>query len=373
MRVVHLILTGLELFNFRNYQRQQVEFSPDRNVVTGSNAQGKSNLLEAVYFLSHFKSNRATRMRDLVLEGEERASVRGVIMDGEVRLSVHVSFGRQGKCVEVNGQRAGSASRARGLLKCVMFSPEDLYMVKGDPGRRRDFMDETMEGLGPGAAKKVVEYRHVLKQRNAVLRSWEEHGTRLTAVLGPWNEALVKAGAPIVTERARMLSEMRKDVESAYRAVAGEEKKVSIEYVSSFEQGERAEGSVEEMMRKALEKSGRDEKRFRNTVIGPHRDDVEIRLGERETRFSASQGEQRTLSFCMRIAQRKYLETTTGKVPIMLLDDVLSELDSDRRAGVLEVAGAGSQAIVTTTEPPGALAGAAGKVFRVERGKVTVV
>jgi DNA replication and repair protein RecF len=192
-------------------------------------------------------------------------------------------------------------------------------------------------------------------------------------VLGPWNEALVKAGAPIVTERARMMSEMRKDVESAYQAVAGEEKKVSIEYASSFELGDREAGDVEKRMRKALEKSGRDEKRSRNTVIGPHRDDVEIRLAERETRFSASQGEQRTLSFCMRIAQRKYLETTTGKVPIMLLDDVLSELDSERRAGVLEVAGAGSQAIVTTTEPSGDLAGAAGKVFRVERGKVTVV
>ncbi len=368
-----MIITGLELKNFRNYSHLELEFSPDNNVVLGRNAQGKSNLLEAVYFLSHLRSNRAPRMRDLVLEGRERASVRGFIIDGETRLNIHVSFGRQGKSVEVNGQKEGAPSRVRGLLKCVMFAPDDLYIIKGDPARRREFLDETAEGLGPLAAKRVLQYKHVLRQRNAVLRSWEEHGAALASVIEPWNDALVKAGAAVVARRAGMLPVMESRVDEAYRLISGGESEVRVRYRGTFEAGSGDEGEIEEQMRRALEASGNEEKRARTTVVGPHRDDIEITLGGREARFSVSQGEQRTLAFCLRVAQGRYLEGETGKTPVTLLDDVLSELDIDRREKVLELSGKGSQAILTATDAPLDAGEAKGKVFMVQRGKVTVV
>ena len=365
-----MILERLELSNFRNYRHQEIEFSPEKNIITGRNAQGKSNLLEAFYFLSHLKSNRSPRMRDLVMDGEEKASVLGVIMDGEARVNVRVSFGRKGKSVEVNGQKVDSGSRARGLIKCVMFAPEDLLMIKGDPARRREFLDETMEGLGPIKAKQVLHYKHVLRQRNAVIRSWEEHGDRLGTALEPWDDALAKAGSVIALERTRVVRQMEREAAEAYAEITGEVRAVSIKYRGTFEVPDGSAEEVESEMRRAIRESAGEERRTRSTVVGPHRDDVEIRLGGLEARFSASQGEQRTIAFSMRLAQRRYLERETGKTPILLLDDVLSELDSARRTGVLRVAGAGSQAVITATEIPGDLVVSGTRVFMVEQGIV---
>lgn len=368
-----MIITGLELRNFRNYGHQEIQFSPERNVVTGRNAQGKSNLLEAVYFLSHLKSIRTPRMRDLVTEGQQKASVKGDIIDGELRLSVRVSFSEEGKKVEVNGQRAESAARVRGLVKCVLFSPEDLYLVKGEPSRRREFLDETVEGLGPAASSAFAQYRHVLRQRNAVLRSWEDHGGALGTVIEPWDEALVRAGARIVMLRTKMISEMQGYAADVYRQISGDSKELRLVYSCTFDPGAGGVEEAEQGMREALLRSSMEEKRARTTVIGPHRDDVEISVGGRAARFSASQGEQRSIAFCKRVAQRKYLESETGKEPIMLLDDVLSELDEGRRRRVLKLAGAGSQSVITTTELPEGPQTAGEKIFMVEKGEVRVV
>ncbi len=366
-----MILTGFELKNFRNYERLEIEFSPKENIIVGGNAQGKSNLLEGVYFLSRLKSNRSPRMRELVLEGQERASVRGVIIDGEARLNIEISLGSGGRNVEVNGQKVESAARARGLVKCVMFSPEDLYIVKGDPARRREFLDEIMEGLGPVAAQQILHYKHVLRQRNAALRLCELSGGGRCTHLEPWNDSLAKAGAVIVEARVRMVKEIGEKIEQAYYEVSGEERDIRVNYKCTFEPGGSV-SSVEERMREELETTASIEERARTTVIGPHRDEVEITLGGRDARFSASQGEQRTIAFCMRIIQKGYLENETGKLPILLLDDVLSELDRDRRRGVLEVAGSGSQALITTTELPEEKARDRVKVFRVKNGRVGV-
>ncbi len=368
-----MILTRLELLNFRNYKQQQVEFSPEKNIIVGRNAQGKTNLLEAFYFLSHLKSNRAPRMRELVTEGLEEASVRGLIMDGEFRLNMHVSFGRRGRSVDVNGQKLESAARAKGLVKCVMFSPDDLYVIKGDPARRREFLDETMEELGPVAAKTVLHYKHVLRQRNAVLRSWEEHGTSLNKVIEPWDDALARAGAEIVAERIDMVEKMARYAGGVYEEIAGESHGVAITYNGTFEPTGPQKAQIASSMREELDAARSKEKRTRTTVVGPHRDDVELRLDGREAKSSASQGEQRTLAFCLRVAQKRYLEDETGKVPITLLDDVLSELDRERRAGVLRVAGAGSQAIITTTDLLEDFEALGARVFRVERGTVESV
>jgi DNA replication and repair protein RecF len=366
-----LILKGFELKNFRNYRHLEIELSPKENILVGGNAQGKSNLLEGVYFLSHLKSNRAPRMREIVLEGEEKASARGIIIDGEARINIEATFGKAGRRVEVNGREVESAARARGMVKCVMFSPEDLYIVKGDPARRREFLDEIMEGLGPVAAQKIIHYRRVLRQRNAVIRSRGRSGARNPGEIEPWNETLARAGAVIVNERARIVQELSAELEGAYRKISGDEREVEVKYKCTFEP-EGPVSSIEEKMRKELESSGAIEERAGTTVIGPHRDEVEIKLGGRDARFTASQGEQRTIAFCMRVVQMGYLERETGKRPILLLDDVLSELDAFRRRGVLGIAGSGSQTLISTTELPEEKLSSAAKIFRVNNGSVSV-
>ncbi len=367
-----MIVRELELSNFRNYADQKVGFSPGGNLVIGGNGQGKTNLLEAVYFVSHLKSNRAPRMRELVLEGRQSASVRAVIIDGETRMNVRVTLGRSGRAVEVNGQRVEPATRFKGLVKCVMFSPDDLYLVKGDPAGRRAFLDETMEELGPVAAREIVHYRHVLRQRNAVLRKWEEKGTGLQELLEPWNESLARAGAPITLARKRMVEAIAPDAARSYGEIAGPRARLSIRYSPSFESEAEEAREEAEAMAAALREALLEDKRARVTLVGPHRDDLEITLDGRPARHSASQGEQRTVAFCLRVAQKAYIERETGKAPVLLLDDVMSELDAARRAGVLRLAGEGSQSIITTTEATGGGI-TAERLMVVEEGEVRVV
>jgi len=368
-----LIIESLELLNYRNYSGLNIEFTEGRNLFLGRNAQGKSNLLESIYFLSHQKSFRASRMRDLVCEGRESAYVKGVIIDEERRSSLRIGLSPGGRTAEVNGQSVGPPGKARGIFKCVMFSPEDLYLVKGDPSRRREFLDETMEGLGPVRAQEAADFRRALKQRNALLRDWEKYGRGLRDAIEPWNEALSKAGAAIVVERLKMLDAMRDSVSRSYEEVSGINMKVELGYRGTFEaRSERQEG-VAESMREELSLVEARERKARATLIGPHRDEVEIRLGGRDARVSASQGEQRTLSVCLRIAQKEYLERETGRVPVLLLDDVFSELDRERRKGVLRAARPPAQSLVTATEMPTGSEVGEGRVFVVEEGRVEVV
>jgi DNA replication and repair protein RecF len=368
-----LILSRLELLNFRNYSKQEIHFAAGRNLIVGRNAQGKSNLLEAAYFLSHLRSSRAPRLRDLVKDGETRSVVRGEVEDDSGRLRISADFGQQGRGVEVNGQRMESTARARGIMKCVLFSPDDLWIVKGDPGRRRELLDETMEELGPVPGSILQKYRHVLRQRNALLRRWEEHGKGAEQAIEPWTEALAQAGAAILVERLSMLEGMKASLNESYRAISGEEKELALLYKGAPVGPEADAREAAEALKQKLAEGRREEIRTRTTAAGPHRDDIEITLGGRGARFAASQGEQRTIAFCLRLAQKEYLNLRTGKMPVLLLDDVLSELDERRRGKVLELVGVESQAIITTTEMAGDEGRTGEKVFRVEDGRVEVV
>jgi DNA replication and repair protein RecF len=366
-----LIIDRLELFNFKNYESQDVRFSPEINLVTGMNAQGKTNLLESIYFLSHLRSNRAPRLREMIREGEENASVHGLIIDGDTKITIKISFGSSGKTVELNG-RAARATRAMGVLKCVMFEPGDLYLVKGEPSRRRDFLDETLEELGPGAARQVGVYRHVLRQRNALLKRWEGYGSVFRDSLEPWSQKLAEAGGEILVSRRRMVQSMQEMIVETYARIAGSGEEISFLYSETFPSSATTPEEATARMMGELERRAEEEKRARTTLVGPHRDDVEIMIKGREARHGASQGEQRTLAFAMRLAQRGYIAEETGKEPVLLLDDVLSELDEDRRRRVLEMIGGGGQAIITATEPPRGVDESASLLLEVERGSVRV-
>lgn len=363
-----MILHKLELFNFRNYRYQDIEFSPDRNLITGRNAQGKTNLLEAVYFLSYLKPKRAPRLRDLVLQGEQQCSVRGLLEDEGQKVTIKIALSPGGRDIELNGQKVDQMSRARGVLKCVLFAPDDLYLVKGEPSRRRDFMDESLEALGPQSAV-LGRYRHILRQRNALLKHWEQQGSGAEEALAPWTEGLIEEGAKIILARTDMVERMREQVSAAYEEIAGDGKQVDFSYAGSFE-AEGGESGVADAMREALRRAAREERRIRTTMVGPHRDEVSITLEGREARYNASQGEQRTLAYSMRVAQLRYIEAVTGKRPVLLLDDVLSELDEARRGKVLELAGRGNQAVITATEPPHASWESGAATFVVEAGRI---
>lgn len=367
-----MILEKLELRNYRNYRSQEVEFSPRKTLIVGRNAQGKSNLLESVYFLSYLRSRNASRMREVVLDGETSCSIKGFVSDSDERFSVKVALGPTGKEVELNGRKIEPSSRAEGVLKCILFSPEDLYIVRGEPYRRREYLDEMMVGIGADAASRVREYRHLLRQRNAVLKTWEEYGGGLEEAMEPWTVGLVGAGAEIVVERKRMVVSISGVIGRCYEEISGEDKSIDCIYECSFVTGGGDAGEVRSDMRMALESRIEEEKRARRTVVGPHRDELVVRLGGRTARYGTSQGEQRTLAYAMKVAEKKYIEERTGEVPLLLLDDVLSELDEGRRRNLLAYAAGQSQVMITATEVPRGFDDAEATILAVEGGRITV-
>ncbi|MBU1670467.1 MAG: DNA replication/repair protein RecF [Actinobacteria bacterium] len=367
-----MIVERVRLDNFRNYSHADVEFAPGNNLLTGTNAQGKSNLLEAVYLLAHLKSHRAGRMRDLVKNGEKESAVSGRFLDSGRSFTLKLAFGPTGRKVELNGQPQGSGGRSRGLVQCVMFSPDDPLLVKGEPSLRRDFLDETCEALGPVEAGLPADYARVLRQRNALLKGWEG-GARFEEAMGPWDEALVRAAVPLVRMRFEIAGETAVMAADAYTGIAGGEKRLELSYRSTFGGPGEDVREMELSMRQRIEERREEEKRAKTTLVGPHRDDVEIRLGGSDARLTASQGEQRSIAFCMRIAQREYLSSETDREPILLLDDVFSELDEMRRKRVLDLVARGSQAIITTTEDLRGLLGGEERIIEVSEGTAKVV
>ena len=365
-----MFVTDLELHNFRNYEHQEIRFSPEKNIIIGMNAQGKTNLLEAFYFLSHQKTTRSPRLRELLKEGEETASVRAEIIDGGERIKLEIRFSEKGRAVEVNGQRVERIARAKGILKCVMFSPDDLYMVKGEPEKRREFLDEIIEETSPILTQQLLEYRRILKQRNAALKTKgldRESHERLVDV---WNELFVKNGASLITARERITKKVSEEAATTYGEISGRDGDLEVWYEPSFEVCSFEKEEIERRMREELRSRREEEARRRRTLIGPHRDDIRILMDGRAARGYASQGEQRSIAFALRIAQRKFIEEKTGKTPVTLFDDVFSELDQERRAKVLEIAGKGSQAIITTTELFEDLEANGSRVMTVSNGEV---
>lgn len=311
----------------------------------GGNAQGKSNLIEAIYYLSHLKSKRSTVNSNLVMEGESTMVLMAEVFNGTQKVKIRVEVNPGGRNFEINGRKAENASIINSIVKTVLFYPEDLLIIKEGPSLRRDYLDETVEEVKPAYSETLSRYRHVVKQRNAILKDWERQGSRLKEVLNPWSESMIDLGSIIIEERMKVIEIIEKSIMKYYGFIAGVDEKINIEYQPTFS----LSGPLKENMRKAIEETCEEEKRLRMTVVGPHRDVVEIKIKGMNARVFASQGEQRTISLCMRLSQRDYIVEKTGKMPVLLLDDVLSELDSERRKRAVESAEAGGQIFVTTT------------------------
>lgn len=364
-----MVISRLELFNFRNYRHLDLEFCPGRNMVVGDNAQGKTNLLEAIYLVSRLKSPRTPRPSDLIYHQEPAASVKAMVVEDGRKVVVKVILGSGGRSIEVNGRKEEKIQRVAGLLLCVLFTPEDLYLVRGEPSRRRFFLDETIESTGRVWQGETSRYRHLLRQRNALLKRWEGYGSRLDESLEPWDQGLSETGARIVKARLRVTAGVMEAVTGLFDHVTGGGDELSLRYQCSFPV---REGELKESMLEKLRASREQEKRLRTTLVGPHRDEVEILIGKKEARYCASQGEQRAVACCLKFAQRKVIEGKTGRTPVLLLDDVLSELDRTRAGRVLELAGEGGQVILTSTGNPEGKETRGSQTFCVRNGEVFI-
>ncbi len=348
-------LTNLTLTNFRSYRQLDLVLGPGLTVISGENGQGKSNLLEAVYLLAIGKSYRAVTERDLVSWQAAEAGGYAIVaaaLDGpqgplELRVGLDCREGSStSKQVRVNGAPKRTSDLV-GMMGAVLFAAEDIELVSGPPSGRRRYLDVLLAQVSRRYVQTLSRYHRVLAQRNTLLRAMRE-GRAREEELAFWDDALVKEGAVVLSERWSSMTTLADFTASAFQRLSSQDV-LSIAYVGTA--AEPKDGDGESVLREAL-RASRDQERARGmTVVGPHRDDLRLLLNGVEATRHASRGQARLAALAMRLGEARLLAERRGDQPLLLLDDALSELDERRRELVLEEACCYPQTIVTTAEP----------------------
>jgi len=352
-------VTRLALTDFRSYPHVDLEVPAGVSAFVGPNGQGKTNLVEAIEYVAHQSTHRATSDTPLVRHGQDQAVVRALVQRGEREALVEVEI-NPGKAnrARLNRGALGRARDALGVLRVVLFSPEDQALVKGDPGERRRFLDDLLVARQPRFAGVRSDYERVLKQRNSLLKSagGRASGRRnegALATLEVWDAHLARSGAELLAARLGLVAELRAPVARDYGDVAGSVPKpgggndAGLEYRASFDRGEHTErADLTEALLREIAARRTDELDRGVTLVGPHRDDLVLTLGDLPARGYASHGESWSFALALRLAAFDLLRDD-GDDPVLILDDVFAELDDLRRSRLAKLVAGTEQVLVT--------------------------
>lgn len=342
-------IKALRLQDFRNYVAAEAELDPGLNLVVGRNGQGKTSLLEAVYCLSALGSHRTARVSSLVRHGQERAFVWADGISGRTGVAMEAQIEQSGGIkVWLNRQRIGSTGTARSMV-AVLFGPEDLELIKGGPEHRRRFLDQASARTRPVTVADRYEFERALRQRNGVLKAGKRNRRALDQ-LEAWNEQVARTGTAVIMNRWDLLEALVPAMQRRHRELAQSQTPTAVYRASWDREGtSRGREAVADCLARALQESQSLDLETASTSVGPHRDDLMIELGGAAARSYASQGEQRSLALSMRLAEKDVAAAAHGEEPILLLDDVFSELDRQRRERLGELVAASGQTIATAT------------------------
>lgn len=355
----------LTLENFRNYRYEEIEFSPVTNVIYGDNAQGKTNLLEAVCMFAYGRSKRARSDSELIKFGEKQFRIKLEFSDLHREHKASIIAAANGKkIIKINNVAINRLSQLVSYLNVVMFSPQELDIVKGSPSVRRRFLDEAISQLYPKYMAELSDYHKVLEQKNGLLKQLRTKGASSDAMLSVWNEQLAEKGAEILIRRHSFLKRLAASAEMVQKEISGEILKIN--YTPNVECGIIKEEAKNEYYDK-LEAMQKREIENGASMFGIHRDDISIKIGEKEAKLYASQGQQRTAVLSMKLAQTEYIYEEKGEYPVLLLDDIMSELDVSRRRFLSEKI-KNKQVLITTTDAEGNSTDT--KYFRISDGRL---
>jgi DNA replication and repair protein RecF len=383
-----LRITALALEDFRNFERVEVDFAPGLNLVVGRNAQGKTNLLESIYCLGGFGSPRA-QDAVLVRDGCDRALLHALVdrSGRAIKVDVELRVGKGSRAL-VNGTPIAGTGTLGEISTSVFFGPDELSLIKGSPEGRRRFLDDLVVKLRPARHGLRRQWERVLRQRNALLKTAPRRAaaesSQVTATLEVWDESLCRLGATVAAARLEALARLLPYARKRYAEVAGGGE-LELDYVSSWADGGSLdetpdEGSLREALAACVAEHRTRELERGISLVGPHRDDVGVRLRSGtgtapvlDARSYASQGDQRTAALAVKLAESDLLADTLGEHPILLLDDVFSELDPSRRGWLSDAVRArGQQVVLSSAEPDAAASARADLVIEVEQGRIAI-
>ena len=355
-----MYLKTLHLRQFRNYRDCLVDFDAPKTILVGNNAQGKSNLLEAVELLSTLKSHRSVRDRELVLEEATVGQIQANLERAYGSIDLALTLRTQGRrTVALNHESLRRQLDFLGILNAVQFSSLDLELVRGAPERRRNWLDSILIQLEPIYAYILQQYNQVLRQRNALLKTFRKQQTegRIDEVssrdfdseLALWDAQLATAGSRVTRRRARVLERLAPLAQAWHASISGKTEVLDVTYAPNVSIEQDNPEGVQQAFLDKIQRRRIPEHQQGTSLVGPHRDEVEFTINETPARSYGSQGQQRTLVLALKLAELKLIEEVVGEPPLLLLDDVLAELDLNRQNQLLDAIQDRFQTLITTT------------------------
>lgn len=323
-----MYIESIELSNYRNYSNVKVEFGKNTNILYGDNAQGKTNILESIYMAATTKSHRKnTQDKDIIKIGEDESHIRLFVNKKDIshKIDMHLRKSKN-KGVAINGIPIRRATELYGLLNVIFFSPEDLTIIKNGPAERRRFMDLELCQISRLYYQNLASYNRILNQRNKLLKQIY-HNRSLMDTLDVWNMQLVDYGSRIIKERRNFIDMMNEIIGEIHSHLTSGKEKLEIVYECNVD---------EDKFNETLQEKTEMDIRYSSTQSGPHRDDISFLINGIDARKYGSQGQQRTVALSLKMAEIKLVKRIINDNPILLLDDVMSELDTNRRDALIE-------------------------------------
>lgn len=364
-------LKALELRNFRNYESLQLfDLSSKVNIFVGQNAQGKTNVVESILLLAVAKSHRTNRDGELIRFEQDAAVLQGMVERDNRTLRLDLKLLGKGKKGRVNGVEKRKMSDFVGHLNVVLFAPEDLQLIKGGPQMRRRFLDVEIGQVSPQYLYNLSQYQKVLVQRNSLLKEIAKKEAK-DDMLSIWDDQLAVYGTKVIHKRLEFVGKLEEFARDIHSRISGGKELLSFRYQNSVDV--KAGGDLGEAYFSELQKRKKQDILRGTTSVGPHRDDLQVWINDREVHTFGSQGQQRTASLSMKLAEIELIRSEVGEYPVLLLDDVLSELDGERQLHLVESMGERVQTFITTTTTYGLeqFMQEQANVYRVESGAIT--
>ncbi|MBO0448734.1 DNA replication/repair protein RecF [Enterococcus sp. MJM12] len=340
-------LNNLSLQHFRNYSELALHFPQNLTIFLGENAQGKTNILESIYVLAMTRSHRTNNEQELIEWGSDFASVKGEVQKNHSKVPLELLLTKKGRKTRINHIEQKKLSSYVGQLNVILFAPEDLALVKGSPALRRKFLDMEIGQIDPIYLYDLVQYQNVLKQRNQYLKQQKKVDMLYLSVL---DDQLVDFGSKVLLARAKFVKRLEYWANLLHQKISHEKENLTLSYVSTIDFSlEDDLEVVKTRFKSVLEKNQARELQRLTTLSGPHRDDLSFAINEIDVQTYGSQGQQRTTALSVKLAEIDLMQEETGEYPILLLDDVMSELDDSRQLHLLETIEGKVQTFLTTT------------------------